>query len=95
MLMYLDTSTMLFVVAVVAMISLLLGMVLNAILESDGFGAVGNAVIAGSGFMLGMYVANRYGFRLTDLPATTGLGLAGAFSCVALLAMLKAGFSRR
>lgn len=95
MLPYLDTSSLLFTVATVGVLSLVLGMVMNAILQSDGFGAVGNALILGAGFMLGIYAANWHGIRLTNLPAAAGIGLAGAFASVALLAILKARFSRR
>lgn len=94
MLWMLDTSTLLMMIAAVGVASLVLGFVLDAILGEDGFGPVGNATLAGAGFFFGIHAADEYGFVVRDFPMATAIGLAGAFSGVAALAMLKGVFNR-
>jgi hypothetical protein len=94
MLWSLDTSTLLIIVSAVAGTSFILGLILDAILGDDGFGPTGNSLVAAAGFFLAVYAAAVYGFRLGDLAISTGIGLAGAFSCVGVLAVLKHAFNR-
>lgn len=94
MLWNLETSWLLMAVAVVALLSYLLALALNAIMGSDGFGPLGNTVIVTTGFFLGIFVANSYGMVLRDLTLATAAGLTGSFVSLAMLALLKAGLNR-
>lgn len=93
MLWNLDTSWLLMAVAVVGLLSFLLGLALNALIGRDGFGPIGNAVIVTAGFFLGIFLANSYGLVLRDLTLATATGLTGAFVSLAMLALVKAGLA--
>jgi hypothetical protein len=94
MLLNLDFSWLMIAVAVVAMLSYIFGLALDGVMGSDGFGALGNAVIVTAGFFLGILAANAYGITLRDLSLAVGAGLFGALLCLGLLAGCKAGLNR-
>lgn len=94
MLWNLGSEWLLMAFVVVGIVSFILAMALNAIMGEDGFGAVGNAVIITAGFFLAIFVANNFGYRLTDLRLAAATGLGGAFACLTVLAVLKAALNR-
>jgi uncharacterized membrane protein YeaQ/YmgE (transglycosylase-associated protein family) len=81
-------------VASVAILSFLLGLCMDAIMEQDGFGSIGNTVVLIAGFFLTIALYNHAGHKFPDLRIATTYGMAGAFVTVALLAGLKAIGSR-
>lgn len=85
---------LLLAVAVVGILSFIVSIALHAVMGEDGFGAIGNCVIITGGFFLAVFVANHLGYRLSDVTMAVGVGLAGAFGCLATLALLKAGLGR-
>lgn len=90
----LDTSWLLMAVAVVSILSFLLGMALDGVMGDDGFGAVGNTIIITSGFFLGIFLANMYGIYLKDLKLAMTTGLCGSFLTLATLAVTKSVLAR-
>ncbi|MEO4000604.1 hypothetical protein [Mesorhizobium sp. CAU 1732] len=79
---------------VVGIIAFILALALNAIMGPDGFGASGNAIIITVGFFLGVSLANNLGYSMRDLQLAITTGLAGAFACLSVLALLKAALTR-
>nr|WP_295468319.1 hypothetical protein [Mesorhizobium sp.] len=94
MLSSLDTSSLLFAVAFVAIVSLLLGTVLDGVMQDEGFGPFGNMIIITAGFFLGIFAANRWGIRFTELEVAVATGLGGAFVALLTLSLAKAGIER-
>lgn len=94
MLWNLDSGWLLLAFAVVGILSFILAMALNVVMGEDGFGAVGNAIIITAGFFLTVFAANNFGYRLSDLTMAVAVGLGGAFACLTMLALLKAGLNR-
>jgi hypothetical protein len=94
MLWNLDASWLMMAVAVVAVLSFMLGSVLNGVMGDDGFGPTGNMLVITAGFFLSIFTANSWGVSLRDLVMAVGVGLGGAFLCLFGLALLKAGLSR-
>lgn len=78
----------------VAVISVVFGSILNAILQEDGFGPVGNALILLVGFYISVVVAKSQGLPMRDITLAMATGLGGGFACFALLALLKGGITR-
>ena len=79
----------------VAAIALFFGAVLDAIMQENGFGPTGNAVLFAAGFFGAVYVAHGYGIGFADLKPITACGFGGAFALFSVLALLKAGLARR
>jgi hypothetical protein len=94
MLWNLDTNSLLMAVAVVSMLSFIVGLALDGVMGEDGFGAIGNMFIIATGFFLGIFIANTYGVRLSDMTAAMAAGLTGAFASVFALALIKAGLQK-
>lgn len=94
MLWNLDAGWLLLAVVIVGIFAFMVSMALNAVMGEDGFGATGNAVIITAGFFLTVFAANNFGYRLSDVSMAVVVGLAGAFACLAVLAMLKAGLNK-
>ena len=94
MLWNLDTGWLIMAVAVVGILSFIVAMALNVFMGEDGFGATGNAVIIATGFFLSIFLANNLGYRLNDLQRATTVGVLGAFACLSILTLLKAGLAR-
>lgn len=94
MLWNLDFGWIMMAVTVVAMLSFLFGLALDGVMGSDGFGALGNMLIVTAGFFLAIFAANSYGVPLRDITWATATGLGGAFLCLAILALCKAGLNR-
>lgn len=94
MLSSLDTSSLMFAITIVAILSLMLGMALDGVMHDDGFGPFGNMVIITAGFFLGIFAANRWGFRFSELEVAVATGLGGAFVALFTLSLAKAGIER-
>ena len=94
MLSSLDTSSLMFAIAFVAIFSLMLGMALDGVMQDDGFGPFGNMIIITAGFFLGIFAANRWGFRFSELEIAVATGLGGAFVALFTLSLAKAGIER-
>lgn len=94
MLSSLDTSSLLFAVAFVAIVSLMLGTVLDGVMQDEGFGPFGNMIIITAGFFFGIFAANRWGIRFTELEVAVATGLGGAFVALFTLSLAKAGIER-
>ena len=90
----LDPGWLLLAVAIVGILAFIMAMALHAVMGDDGFGAIGNSLIITSGFFLTVFMANNFGYRLADVTTAVSVGLAGAFGCLAGLALLKAGLAR-
>lgn len=85
---------LLLAVAIVGILSFIIALALNAVMGEDGFGAIGNAVVITAGFFLTVFAANNFGYRLSDMTMAVAVGLSGAFACLSVLAVLKAGLGR-
>ncbi|MCR5856495.1 hypothetical protein [Mesorhizobium sp. J428] len=94
MLSSLDTSSLVFAIAIVAILSLMLGMALDGLMQDDGFGPFGNMIVITAGFFLGIFAANRWGIRFGALEIAVATGLGGAFLALLLLSLAKAGIER-
>jgi hypothetical protein len=94
MLSSLDTSSLIFAIAIVAILSLMLGMALDGVMQDDGFGPFGNMIVITVGFFLGIFAANRWGIRFGELEIAVATGLGGAFLALLLLSLPKAGIER-
>jgi hypothetical protein len=94
MLMNLDPTWMMMSFTVVAILSFIFGMALDGLLGAEGFGPIGNTVVVTAGFFLGIFVANLYGVHFYDLKMAVATGLVGAFACLGVLAVIKAGLAR-
>ena len=94
MFLHLDTTELLFALAIIAAFGFFFGAVLDAILKESGFGPTGNTLLFISGFFIAVRVANRHGIALSDLRLATACGLGGAFAFISAVALLKAGLAR-
>lgn len=94
MLLGLESSWLMMVVATVAIVAYIFSLGMDALMKSDGFGPIGNAVVIGTGFFLAILSANAYGIRFDGLIPATLTGLAGAFAVFMTMALVKAGLER-
>ena len=94
MLWNLGTGWLVLAVTVVAILSFIVAIALNALLGEEGFGATGNSAIMTAGFFAGIYVANMAGYRLADVQAAVTSGLGGAYALLTVLIALKAAMRR-
>lgn len=95
MLWHIDSGSLAIGLVVVAAFAFFFGSVLDAILGENGFGPTGNTMLFTIGFVGAVYFANTHGVGLSDLKLTVAYGLGGAFIFFSVLALLKAGLSRR
>ncbi|MEP9373023.1 hypothetical protein [Mesorhizobium sp. KR1-2] len=94
MLWNLEPGWLMMAVASVAVIALFFGTALDAIMDDDGFGPVGNMVLFTAGFFAAILAANCRGIAMRDLTFAMATGLAGAFVTIGMLALVKAGMAR-
>lgn len=94
MLLKLDPSWLMMAVAAVAVLFYIFALGMDAIMKSDGFGPIGNAIVMTAGFFLAILTANAYGIWFADATAATLAGLCGAFAALMILALIKAGLHR-
>lgn len=81
-------------IAVVAIVSFILSLALDAIMRRDGFGPIGNAVVITGSFFLSLYLVNLYGIRFRDVAEAVMMGIGGAFICFFVLALCKVVLNR-
>jgi hypothetical protein len=90
----LDPIWLAMAIAMVAIVSFMLGMALDALMDDDGFGPVGNMLVMTAGFFGTIIGANQHGIIFRDLAQATATGMVGAFACLTLVALVKAALSR-
>jgi len=90
-----DASTLTIAFCAIAGVAFVFGTVLNAITQENGFGPTGNTVLFAIGFYVAVYVSPSFGVDVRDFKLVVAYGLGGAFALFSLLALLKAGLSRR
>jgi len=67
------------------------GWIADRIMNSAGFGVIGNWLLLLAGACVGFYTYNRYGFTLTyNTVYTIGVGMAAGLSMLMVLAGIKA-----
>ena len=89
MLSYMDTYTLLMAVIAIGICAYFVGLAMNQVLESDGFGVVGNMLILTTGAFLGLIAGARVTIPLPPEIATTMTAIVGAFVCLIALAVIK------
>jgi len=94
MLMNLDPTWMMMAFTVVAILSFIFGMALDGLLGAEGFGPIGNTIVVTTGFFHSIFTANLYGVHFYDVKMAVATGLVGAFACLGVLAVIKAGLAR-
>lgn len=94
MLANLDASSIVFAVTSVAIFGYVLGTMLDGMVGEDAFGTTGNMIVITAGFFLGIFVANKLGFRFPDPLIGICVGLCGAFIALWVLSVLKAGLQK-
>mgnify|MGYP007051732275 CR=1 FL=1 len=94
MLLELDTIWIVLAFSVVAILSYIVGVFFDALIQDDGFGATGNMIVMTGGFYAAVLGANSRGIRFDSLATGVAAGLAGAFVAMWLLALGKAALSR-
>ncbi len=84
-----DAATLVVVGLAIAAGAYFIASAMDGVMGSDGFGTIANMVILIAGSFVGLYAVEY--LRLPAYTVTTQAvgGVAGAFGCLALLAMLK------
>lgn len=94
MLMKIDASWLMMAVAVVAILSYIFSMALDALMKGEGFGPIGNAILITGGFFLTIYIGNVRGIRFDTVSDATLVGLGGAFALLLVFTLIKAALNR-
>lgn len=94
MISHLAGGWLLMVIATIAILSFVLGLIVDAIAEEDAFGAVGNALVIMAGFHLGVFAGREYSPLFEHIEAATIAGLFGALIALCTLSLMKAGLNR-
>jgi hypothetical protein len=90
----LDFIWLAILVGCVSILGFILALALDAIMQRDGFGPIGNTFVVTGGFFLTIFGFNFFGYRMNDIQYATMAGLGGAFVSVAVLAVAKALLNR-
>lgn len=85
----LDFAYLLLALAVIGMLSFLIGNAINNILKQDAYGVIGNTLIMASGFIITVEYAPRFGLRVNALDEAVFAGLGGAFAILLVLSVGK------
>lgn len=85
----LDFAYLLLALAVIGMLSFLIGNAINSILKQDSYGAIGNTAIMACGFLITIQYGPRYGLHLDGLDEAVYAGLGGAFALLFVLSFAK------
>ena len=78
----------------IAILTFLLGIMVDALVGDEAFGPVGNMMVMMAGFLAAIQLANHEGVAFRGLDTAPGAGLAGAFAALVLLALVTAGLNR-
>ena len=95
MLWNLGPGWMLLALVSVGILSFIIATALDALMGENGFGASGNAIILTIGFFLSILVANKLGYRLSDLERAVAVGVGGAFVCFVTMTITRGILQRR
>lgn len=85
----LDFAYLLLAIAVIGMLSFLIGNAINSILRQDSYGAMGNSAIMASGFLITIQYGPRYGLHINGFDEAVFAGLGGAFALLFVLSFFK------
>lgn len=94
MLWNIGTEWLMIAVAIVAILSFVIALALDAVVKEEGFGATGNTVIITVGFFFAIFTFNTFGYRMANLNHAVSTGLFGAFICFSVLMVLKGLLNR-
>jgi hypothetical protein len=94
MLSQLDQGWLLIAIATIAILSFLLGLLSDVLMREDAFGPIGNGIIIGLGFFLGVVLPQHLGFTIDGIGMAMTAGLAGSIAVLAVLTLIKASFER-
>ncbi|MFZ2101276.1 MAG: hypothetical protein WAU86_11995 [Oricola sp.] len=89
-----DTSTLLVVGLAIAAGAYFLASAMDGVMGPDGFGTVPNMVILIAGAFLGLYAIDYLHLPAYNVTSQAVASISGAFTCLAMLATLKALASR-
>lgn len=89
-----DGSWLLMAFAVVAGISYMLVLLMEASIGSEGFGPFGNATLITAGFFLGIAGANYQGFSFPELKYAMMAGLCGSFVLMFVMMLIRGIWAR-
>lgn len=85
----LDFAYLLLALAVIGMLSFLIGNAINSILKQDSYGSIGNTAIMACGFLITIQYGPRFGLRLNGFDEAVYAGLGGAFALLFVLSFAK------
>lgn len=71
-----------------------LGTFVHEIVDAEGFGIVGNAVVLTAGVFIGLYLSAEYNIPQRDYPLVAVCGVAGAFATLSSLIIVKMGLRK-
>ncbi len=91
----LDTSFLLFAIAIVGMLAFFIANAINALVREDAYGVTGNTIIITAGFLATVEYGSQYGLTFRNLTDVFLYGLAGAFATIFILSMVKMFANRR
>lgn len=94
MLWNLDPVWLVMAISMVAILTFMFGLAVDALMADDAFGPVGNMLVMTGGFFTAVIAANYQGLVFHSLGHAVGAGLLGAFAAISLLALAKAGLAR-
>lgn len=80
--------------AAVIILSFIISMALNALIQSEAFGVTGNTFVMTVGFFAAIYLANSMGHRLADMGRALPVGVGGAFALLGFLIVFKGAMRR-
>jgi hypothetical protein len=91
---YLNTDTLIFVIALITVCCFFLGHAMDNILADEGYGPYGNMAVMWAGFIAGLYAMNHLGFNMRDFKLAAFGGLIGSFSLLGLCVLIRSLFRR-
>jgi len=81
-------------ITMVVILTFMVGLAVDALVDDDAFGPVGNMVVMTGGFFVVIVAANHQGIAFHSLGQAVSAGLVGAFAMISLLSLVKAGLAR-
>jgi hypothetical protein len=76
-------------IATMGMLAFLIGNAIDRLINENGFGPVGNAIVITAGFFLSIYLANRHGIRFRGLEVACYFGIISAMGTLLTLTIIK------
>lgn len=90
----LTTEGFLIALAIVAAMSFIIAIGVDAIVGADGLGTSGNALVMTVGFFLAVLVVRQLGWTGEDARYGVGAGMVGAFLALAIAMLAKLARAR-